>query len=264
MAQHQALLRVIVDYYGSDPRILAVLVFGSLGRDKYDEYSDLDLDFVIGDEVQINPVQEFEHLAEAFQKIGEKAAIIIPDGDQAADMVLESLMQLSARYHPLAQTSPNIVESLHLLTGSLSAATIAAAGAANSRKTRSPIDQSIDQYLRYAAVAQVCLLRERHWLTIDLLHRMRGLLMEIFSHIHRGIRAHQTFEEDASQRLQARLGATLPQYDLASLRHSLEQLLVFLEEESETLSNGQTTLTSSQQMVIHQIRQRFMSNESRT
>jgi len=42
--QHQTLLHSIVSYYENDPRILAVVIFGSLGRGTWDCYSDLDLD----------------------------------------------------------------------------------------------------------------------------------------------------------------------------------------------------------------------------
>jgi predicted nucleotidyltransferase len=260
-AQHQALLRVIVAHYETDPRVLAVIVFGSLGRGTWDTYSDIDLDIVVTDETQVDPLQELHRVCEAFLTIGEKAAVIVPDGDDAGDILLESLMQLSIRYHPLAQTSPKIVESMHLLTGRLTAAAIAAAGAANQSVTHPPLRQLVDQCVRDAAVAHMCLLRERHWLTIELLHRMRSLLVEIFSRTHGGMRAHQTFEHEADPGMQARLGATLPQYDLSSLRQALERLLTFLEDDLESLSNGQVSLTRSHQAVIRQIRQRVMVSQ---
>ncbi len=262
-AQHQALLRVIVARYETDPRVLAVIVFGSLGRGTWDTYSDIDLDIIVTDETQVDPLQELRRVCDAFTTIGERAAVVVPDGDDGGDILLESLMQLSIRYHPLAQTSPKIIESMHLLTGRLTVATIATASAANQSVTHPPIRQLVDQCVRYAAVAQMCLLRERHWLTIDLLHRMRGILMEIFSCTHEGMRAHQTFEQVANPGMQARLGATLPQYDLSSLHQALEQLLTFLEDDLESLSNGQVALTRSHQAVIRQIRQRVMVSQER-
>ncbi len=48
-AEQQALLRAVVAHYRDDPRILAVIVFGSLGRGNWDSYSDLDLDVIIAD-----------------------------------------------------------------------------------------------------------------------------------------------------------------------------------------------------------------------
>src|SRR5512137_1240571 len=123
-AQHQALLRAIVAQYKDDSRVLAVIVFGSLGRGNWDAYSDIDLDVVIADGTTLDVLCELEQLCEALATLNEKAALIIPDGDDAGDVVLKSLMQLSIRYHPLAQTSPNIVESMRVLVGSLDHAVI--------------------------------------------------------------------------------------------------------------------------------------------
>ena len=51
--QHQHLLETVVTHYANDPRILAVIVFGSLGNGNWDPYSDLDLDVIIaGREVE--------------------------------------------------------------------------------------------------------------------------------------------------------------------------------------------------------------------
>src|SRR5438309_9432562 len=99
--QHQNLLRAIVSHYTDDPRILAVIVFGSLGRGNWNPYSDLDLDIIIGDTVHMNIVQELERMIHSFSDLGERAALIIPHGKDAADVVLASSMELSVRYHTL-------------------------------------------------------------------------------------------------------------------------------------------------------------------
>ena len=117
--QHQALLQIIVAHYQDDPRILATVVFGSLGRGNWDALSDIDLDVVIADDARIDVVDELRKLCAAFAPLAEHAALIVPDGDDAGDVVLESLMQFSARYHPLAQTSPHIVSSMQVLAGVL-------------------------------------------------------------------------------------------------------------------------------------------------
>ena len=57
-SQHQALLNTIVSYYQQDPRILAVSVFGSLGRGGWNAPSDVDLDVVIADDARIDVVDE--------------------------------------------------------------------------------------------------------------------------------------------------------------------------------------------------------------
>ncbi len=258
--QHQALLRTIVAYYDQDPRILAIVVFGSLGRGNWDALSDTDMDVVIADDARIDVVDELRQLCGAFSALGEQAALIVPDGADAGDVVLDSLMQLSVRYHSLAQTSPNIVSSMRVLAGSLHHATIAAAGEANRVATEPPVGELLDACVRYAAVAHVYLQRGNVWLSIEILHRMRDLLMQIFTRTHGGGRSPQRFEATADGALQARLGATLPQADLTSLREALEALIDFLENDLGDLTDGQLHLTSGQQTVLCQVREQLASS----
>ena len=68
--QHQAILRAIVDHYENDPRILAVAVFGSLGRGNWDEYSDIDLDVVIDDQVSLNASEELKPAVSGLRAAG--------------------------------------------------------------------------------------------------------------------------------------------------------------------------------------------------
>ncbi len=141
-SQHQRLLEAIVTYYTNDPRILALIVFGSLGRGNWDPYSDLDLDVIIADDVNIHVIHELELLFKSFTDIDEHVALIIPDGEDAGDIVLKSLMELSIRYHPLRLTSPNIVDSMVVLAGHIDEATIKAAGLANRQAKDIPYNPS--------------------------------------------------------------------------------------------------------------------------
>src|SRR5260370_30914943 len=128
--QHQKLLQQVVIYYAGDLRILSVIVFGSLGRGNWDRYSDLDLDIISADDITINIMQELSQLCESFTAIDEHAALIIPNGEDAGDIVLESLLELSIRYHQLQTTSPNIVTSMRVLSGQVVSEIINAAGLA--------------------------------------------------------------------------------------------------------------------------------------
>ena len=68
--QHQALLRTIVAHYDQDPRILAIVVFGSLGRGNWDALSDIDLDVVIADDARIDVADELRRFAQRFRRWG--------------------------------------------------------------------------------------------------------------------------------------------------------------------------------------------------
>lgn len=241
--QHQTLLHAIVSRYANDPRILAVAIFGSLGRDTWDRYSDLDLDVVIADQVEVDINAELKQLSASFASINEQVALIIPDGTDAADIVLNSLMELSIRYHPLSTTSPNIVDSFQLLMGRIDRTAIEAAGLANRYLDDEPLDQLLDRCIRYAIEVDIALHRGQIWGAVELLHRMRGLLMELFTRTHGGQRAYQFFQAKADLGLQTRLGTTLPRYDLKSVQDSLTQILDILRHDLEQLSDGQVQLT---------------------
>jgi hypothetical protein len=254
--RHQALLRAVVGYYAGDPRIRAVAVFGSLGRGNSDQYSDLDLDVVIGDGVAIDVLAEVSALCAPFAAIGERAALIVPDGAEAADVVLASLMELSIRYHPLATTSPNIVDSLLVLAGPLDTAAIVSAGVERPQPASPPLVEMLERCLRYAVGVDVALQRRQLWAAIESLHRMRALAMALFAASRGGVRPYQLFQAEAGAALDAALGATLPQHSLASARAALIHFLDLLEHDLPALTDGRLQLTEAQRAVLAQIRAR--------
>jgi predicted nucleotidyltransferase len=253
--QHQAILRAIVEHYENDPRILAVAVFGSLGRGNWDEYSDIDLDVVIADEVSLNAVEEITQLCLTFEPLGERLAVLVPDDDDAGDVVFESLLQMSVRYHPLADTHPNIVDTLQVLWGRIDHSVIAAAGSAN-RRPRQSVEETLAECVRYAAVADIALQRRGLWDAIELVHRLRHSLMELFTLTHGGQRAWQFFQANADPALQARLGQTLPQYSLVSVQGSLVCCLDILEHDMGHLTHEQIQLPDAQRNVLKAVRAR--------
>ncbi|CAA9288992.1 MAG: hypothetical protein AVDCRST_MAG26-3949, partial [uncultured Chloroflexia bacterium] len=76
--RHQALLHAAAEYYADDARMRALCVFGSLGRGSWDAYSDLDLDVVLADEVEVEPLEELRQLGAVFAGLGERVLLIEP------------------------------------------------------------------------------------------------------------------------------------------------------------------------------------------
>jgi hypothetical protein len=250
--QHQRMLHAILSYYENDPRILAVIVFGSLGRGDWDRYSDLDLDVVIADGIQIDVEAELLRLCAACAPIDEQIALLIPYGDEA-DVVFQSCLELSIRYHPLAGTSPSIIDSMVLLSGRIPRSAVEAAGMANQKLEDEPIERELDRCIRYALEVDNALRRGWPWSAIELLHYTRRSLMALFSRSHGGQRTYQFFEKEAGQRLQDRLGGTLPQYDLKSVRQALAQILDMLAHDLDALTAGQVSLTRAQAELLERM-----------
>lgn len=261
--QHQSLLRAIVSRYENDPRILAVVVFGSLARGDWDAYSDIDCDIVVADDVHIDTIKELRSLGDAFASVGETIAFIVPINDDAGDIQLCSLMQLSIRYHPLARTSPNIVHKMRVLAGVLDYASIARAGEGNRKSAPADLTQSVDVLIRYAVIANTCIQRNQVWSTLEILHRMRRILMDLFTFTHGGERAYQFFDDNAPEELQAQLGATLLTGGTDSLRASLTRLLDILERNLGSVADNQIQLTDAHRIVLGGVREQLSSKQSR-
>ena len=252
--RHQALLRAIVSYYRDDPRVLAVSVFGSLSRGDWDQFSDLDLDIVVVDGTQLDAVEELHLLCrELAVSIGEKSAVIVPYWEDAGDVLFESLMQLSVRFHPIETTNPKIVDSLQVLTSEIDSTSIVAAGVANRPEQHKRLPLLLDMSVRYVAVADVNLQRRHIWEAIEMLHRMRGLFMELYSLARGGERPMEFFQANASAKLQTQLGRTLPEYSLDSVQTSLGQCLGILKHDLGQLTKGQVQLTDAHRSVLNSI-----------
>jgi predicted nucleotidyltransferase len=253
--QHQRILRSIVSYYENDPRILAVIVFGSLGRGNWDAFSDLDMDVVVMDEVEIDIEMELMRLGDSLAAIDEHIAMLIPYGDEA-DVVFESLMELSIRYHPLSSTKPAILDSMLLLSGRIERSVIENAGLANQEPDDEPLGRELDRCVRYALEVDSALQRAYLWSAIELLHYVRKSLMKLFARSHQGERDYQFFQKEADERLQVRLGSTLPGYDLKSAQKSLAQCLDILKHDLEALTEGRVQLTEAHAELLDRITSR--------
>jgi predicted nucleotidyltransferase len=256
MPSHQAVLGALTAHYAGDPRVLAFSLFGSLARGDWDEYSDLDLDVVLRDDAPIDARQEVERLVPVLEAVGERITLIVPRSQGSVELVLLPLLEISLRYHSLATTSPNIVESVIVLAGSLTIEQVRAAGLVNMEHDETPPAELLDACVRYALEIDIALRRGESWLAIELLHRTRNLLMELFAQTHGGARPVQTFDARADSASQARFGATLPTFESPSMWGAHQAMLDLLEQDIPALSNGQAQLSAGHQEMLRAIRER--------
>ncbi len=165
---HRALVEQVVARYQHDERVRAVAVFGSVSTGDWHELSDVDLDIVTVDGVEVTPGREVDAL------FGPRVAIILSRED-AADVVLDSLEEVSIRWHPLAATSPNICSSVRVVYGRLTVAEIVAAG--NANRAQPDERQILDSLVREAVGAWKALRRGHRWEAAAGVERMRRSLL---------------------------------------------------------------------------------------
>jgi len=127
-----------------------------------------------------------------------------------------TFIYLPIRYHPQSQTSSNIVHSIRVLAGTLDHEAIVTAAAANRTSDPPPLTELLDALVRYAVVCSTCIQRKQIWSAVEILHRMRTALMQLYVRTHGGHRAYQYFDVNAPHTLQAQLEVTLSSSDIAS------------------------------------------------
>jgi hypothetical protein len=199
---------------------------------------------------------ELDTLSASLASSDQRAAFMIPEGNDAYDLVFKSLMELSIRYHPLSNTSPNIIDSFQLIMGRIDRKAVETAGLANQKPDGEPMGRILDRCIRHAIEVDSALHRGRLWAAAELLQLMRESLMDLFTRSHHGKRTYQFFQKEADKALQIRLGATLPQYDLGSANESLIKFLDLLTNDLEQLTDGQVGLTEERLEVLNGIRLR--------
>jgi predicted nucleotidyltransferase len=205
---HRVIIEQVVARYRDDDRVRAVAVFGSIATGAWHELSDIDLDVVIGDDAAIRPADEVAAL------FGVRAVITLTRAD-SADVVLDSLEEISIRWHPLRITSPNIAASARVVYGELSDADLAAAGEAN--RTRPDEQQLLDALTREAVGAAKSLARGRRWEAAAAVERMRRSLLAL-----RGQRdTLQLDPADPAHALALVIAETRAHYDLGPRRRAL-------------------------------------------
>jgi predicted nucleotidyltransferase len=260
-ALHQRVLRTVTSLYESSDLVLAVIVFGSLGQDTWDTYSDLDLAVVVQDGVQMNLADELERVRAALAKQGEQLLFAQVAGEDAY-LLLQSLCGIAICYHPLRSMSTYVLEGWRVLCGALDAETIRKAAQANDR-SRLTLGQQVHRALWLALSVDIAAQRRQFWRAVPSLERMRAALVTIFSASRGGSRVYQIFEEAAGVEMKTKLGQSFPQYfpdspagSLRSLGDALMALLDLVERDLAELSNNQVSLGSGEREFIARLRKR--------
>lgn len=262
-SQQQEMLQTITDFYAADERVLSVLLFGSLSRGNWDPHSDLDLDVVMADHSSIDARIELKNLCAAIQKKHGYAAIIIADLEEG-DVVLGNLVEFSIRYHVLNDTKPAILDTMRSLTGSLSLDEIRAAANYAYEAEPKNMEEIVNGYLRSALALHNAIQRQRLWMALEMLHRLRAGLMGLYGISHDAFRTIHYFDDQASRGLHESVAALVPQANLVAVAEAFRTAIRLLENQLNDFSGGTYQLTTNQQHILTQLKQLPLYRESET
>ncbi len=258
---HQGLLQRITEFYAGDERLLALILFGSLGRGAGDAWSDLDLAVIVRDGVHVDVSAELARLSAILAAQGDPILSTADAGD-AGYLIPESLCGIAIDYTELAKVSPYVLHGCILLAGTLDMETVWKAAAANDRPPP-PLSLLVQKALWLALGAVIPFQRGQFWQALLSIERMRGALLEIYTFSRSGTRASHVFAETASADLQSKFGRTLPVFvphspaaSVAAGAAALVALLDLLEDDLPELSNGLLQLGPAEYDLITRLRQR--------
>jgi len=255
----QALLQTVVALYSDDPRVLAVILFGSLGRGNGDVYSDLDVVVIVRDEAAVDVASEFAGLRAALAENGIQTLLTLAAGN-AVYLTTETLCSAAIDYAKLRETPWYLLAGYLMLSGTVDAAAIESAAKANE-ESQFPPHVELHRALWLALVVNGHLHRGWYWPALSSLNKVRGALLEIFTLSRNGKRSARFFDRTAGMELKAMLGRTLPAYfptspaqTVASLSDALLAVLDILEYHLAELSNGQLQVGAGEREVILRLR----------
>jgi predicted nucleotidyltransferase len=261
-SHHQELLRLITKFYAGDDRILALILFGSLGRGAGDAWSDLDLAVIVRDGVHVDISAELARLAAVLAECGDPILSTADAGD-AGYLIPQSLCGIAIDYTELAKVSSYLQHNCLMLGGTLDLETIRKAAAAND-KPPPPIDLLLQKALWLALGADILIRRRQFWQALPKLEGVRKTLIEIYAFSRGSTRASKDFAETASAELQAKFGRTLPAFvphshaaAVDECAAALSALLDLLEHDFAELSNGQRQLSPDERTIIARLRERL-------
>ncbi len=260
-SRHQQMLQTITDFYEEDERVLAILLFGSLSRGNWDQYSDIDLDIVLSDNISIDAQLELEMLCVAIKQKHGLDALIIADVEEG-DVVLGNLVQFSVRYHVLNDTKSAILDTMYSLSGSLSLDEIRAAANHDYNSEEMELVDLVNRCIRYALELHHAIMRQRLWMSIEFLHRIRGLLMLMYAVSHNASRPIHFFDAEASPELQELLGSLSPEANLKSVENTFGITLSMLENQLGDFMDGGYQLTASQKHILYKLKHLQIVKES--
>jgi len=247
------MLQTITDFYAADERVLSVLLFGSLSREDWDPYSDLDLDVVMADGSSIDARVELKTLCAAIRQKHGYEALIMADSEEG-DVVLGNLVEFSIRYHVLNDTKPAILDTMRSLTGSLSLDEIRAAANYAYDKEPKVVEEIINEYLRSALALHHAIQRQRLWMALEMLHRLRARLLDLYGITHDSYRPIHNFDDQARRELQELVATLVPQANLNAVTEAFRAAIRLLENRLGDFTGGTYQLTTNQQHVLTQLK----------
>jgi predicted nucleotidyltransferase len=248
---HQKILQLLINLFKKDKNIQAFIVFGSLVRGNWDDYSDLDLDTVVINDSRELVQNEIKQMLKILSTSGFKIFSAFEEFSNEQVIILDSLDRISIRFHTFEETKPAILDSMKVLYGNLSEFDIKKSILQEERK----IDLVLlnNKFLELAIYVPISLKRNNLMNAIFFLNKMRQTIIEIYNYTHQ-INREFDFEQHIDISLKEKFYVTYPQCKKEEIEKAFIQLLDIYSSNIEKISVNKIKLTENQLMLLDNVK----------
>lgn len=248
---HQRILQALLELFQNDPNIEAFIVFGSLARGDWDDYSDLDLDAVVKDDTRVVIQKEIAQMLAVLKESGFSVLSSFEEFPNEVVIILGTLDRISIRFHLLKDTHPAIVDSTRVLCGRLSGEDIRKA----SEKKKKDIDLDLinNKFFELSIYVPISLKRNKPINGLFFLNKMRQTLIQIYIHSH-DLPREFDFEGSASTSFLHDLYDTYGSCQKEQIYKAFIKLLDIYENNIDEISAGKIQLSEKHLKLLRTVR----------
>jgi hypothetical protein len=253
-------LRAVLRAYAEDDTILTIGVFGSAARPDCDELSDIDLDVLVPVEQLARASTQIQQLVSALNAQGFPTLLVVWDGDNAAEIVLESLDRIDVTIHTPETSKAEVLRDLVLIRGEASYLPKQGIPAIASQEVERRLHYLHGKLAIDALHVAHKLKRDNLWGALVLLNLLRERVMDIYGLSRGSTLPSRYFVKHAETELREALGQTLTSYEQGSIVLGLKRLIQLYRVQCDAISNGRLQISEAQAKVFDRVEALILTN----
>jgi len=247
---HQKILQLLVNLFQNDNNIQAFIIFGSLARGNWDNYSDLDLDAVVTNDNKEIIQNEIKQMLGVLSTSSFNILTAFEEFPNEQVIILGSLDRISIRFHTLKDTNSSILNTMQVLYGNLTKEDMQKQLVKKEKNVN--IELLSNKFLELAIYVPISLKRNKLMNAIFFLNKMRRTLIQIYNHTH-NIEREFDFEEQVTIPLKEVLYLTYSECKREDIEKAFIKLLDIYISNIKEIGLNKINLTKNQLVLLDKV-----------
>lgn len=248
---HKKILQLLVDLFQKDKNIEVFILFGSLVRGNWDDYSDLDLDAVVADDSKEIVQNEIKQMLEILSSSGFNILTAFEEFPNEQVIILDSLDRISIRFHMLKNTNSSILDTMQVLFGNLTKEDIQKSVVKKEENVN--IELLGNKFLELAIYVPISIKRNKLMNAIFFINKMRQTIIQIYNSSY-GVDREFDFESKADINLVSGLKNTYGNCTKERITKTFNSLLDIYKDKIGEISDNKLSLSNDHLMILQKVR----------